>query len=268
MSATARPAPPADRAAAFPGGQSGRARRRPCPGDVSQGHPSPPGHTQGLQARPSCHPPLADPTLSMHPASDSPRRDSILRQCPARPPGARRDSCHWLFRLRLIVWHHLLARILPMHTAALHRCLLACLALVSLGLASCATPLSKTECMAMDWRTIGYEDGAAGHPGSRISVHRRACGEHGVAPDFDAYQAGRSEGLVEFCTAANGYRIGVAGGEYADVCPVDREDDFLRAFSEGRELYALRERVRSSDSQLGARRRELERLEKAVTKNA
>ena len=60
----------------------------------------------------------------------------------------------------------------------------------------------------------------------------------------------------------------MAGGEYADVCPVDREEDFLRAFSEGRELHGLRERVRSTDSQLGARRRELERLEKAVTKNA
>src|SRR5690606_17522940 len=155
-----------------------------------------------------------------------------------------------------------------MYIAAFHRCLLVCLALTCLGLASCATPLSKTECMAMDWRTIGYEDGAAGQPGSRISVHRRACGEHGVAPDFDAYQAGRIEGLGEFCTAANGYRTGLAGGEYTGVCPIEREEDFLRAFSEGRELYVLRDRVRSTDSQLGARRRELERLEKAVTRNA
>jgi hypothetical protein len=155
-----------------------------------------------------------------------------------------------------------------MQSATLHRCLFACLALACLGLGSCATPLSKNECMAMDWRTIGYEDGAAGYPASRIGVHRRACGEHGVAPDFDAYQAGRAEGLLEFCTAANGYRIGAAGREYAGVCPVEREGDFLRAFSEGHESYVMRSRVNATSSQLAAKRRELERLEKAVVHNA
>jgi hypothetical protein len=154
-----------------------------------------------------------------------------------------------------------------MHSAALPRYLIACLALACLGLGSCTT-LSKSECMASDWRTIGYEDGAAGHAASRIGVHRKACAEHGVAPDFDAYQAGRTEGLVEFCTAANGYRIGAAGGQYAGVCPIEREGDFLRAFSEGHEAYELRSRVNTTSSQLGAKRRELERLEKEVTRNA
>jgi hypothetical protein len=122
--------------------------------------------------------------------------------------------------------------------------------------------------MAMDWRTVGYEDGAAGYPGSRIGVHRRACGEHGVTPDFDAYQAGRAEGLMEYCTAANGYRIGAAGGRYEGVCPIEREGEFVRAFSEGHELHVLRSRVAATSSQLGARRRELERLEKSVLTNA
>lgn len=155
-----------------------------------------------------------------------------------------------------------------MPSATLHRCLIAGLALACLGLASCATSLSKNECQAMDWRTMGYEDGAAGYPGSRIGVHRRACGEHGVAPDFDAYQAGREEGLREFCTAANGYRVGATGAQYVGVCPIEREEDFLRAFSEGHRLYVLRGHVASTGSQLGAKRRELERLEKGVTQNA
>lgn len=155
-----------------------------------------------------------------------------------------------------------------MHSATLHRYLYAGLALACLGLGSCTTTLSKNECMAMDWRTLGFEDGARGHPASRIGVHRKACGEHGVAADFDAYQAGRSEGLLEFCTAANGYRIGAAGGQYAGVCPVEREGEFLRAFSEGHEAYVLRSRVNSTSSQLSAQRRELERLEKAMVKSS
>lgn len=155
-----------------------------------------------------------------------------------------------------------------MQSSALHRCLIAGLALACLGLGSCTTTLSKNECMALDWRTIGYEDGAAGHPASRIGVHRRACGEHGVAPDFDAYQAGRTEGLVEFCTPANAYRVGAAGAEYAGVCPVEREGEFLRAYSEGHEAYVLRSRVSSTRSQLAARRRDLERFEKAMAASA
>lgn len=155
-----------------------------------------------------------------------------------------------------------------MHSSALHRCLLAGLALACLGLGSCATTLSKNECMAMDWRTMGYEDGAAGHPASRIGVHRRACGEHGVAPDFDEYQAGRAEGLVEFCTPANAYRVGASGAQYAGVCPVEREGDFLRAYSEGQEAYVLRSRVSSTRSQLAAKQRDLERLEKAMATSA
>jgi hypothetical protein len=155
-----------------------------------------------------------------------------------------------------------------MQNAALHRWLMAGLVVACLGLGSCASSPSLTECMAMDWRTIGYEDGAAGHPGSRIGAHRKACGEHGVAPDFDAYQAGRAEGLEEFCTATNGYRIGAAGGQYAGVCPVEREENFLQAFSEGHEAYVLRSRVAATSSQLAAKRRELERLEKGVVQNA
>ena len=155
-----------------------------------------------------------------------------------------------------------------MQSAELRRYLMAGLALASLGLASCATKLSRNECQSMDWRIVGYEDGAAGYPGSQIGTHRKACGEYGVTPDFDAYQAGRAEGLREFCTAANGYRIGAAGGQYAAACPVEREENFLRAFSEGHELYVLRSRVDSTGNQLSGKRRELERLQTGVTENA
>jgi hypothetical protein len=155
-----------------------------------------------------------------------------------------------------------------MQNATLRRSIMAGLALTSLGLGSCATTLSKTECQSTDWRIVGYEDGAAGHPGSQIGAHRKACAEHGVSPDFEAYQAGRAEGLKEFCTAANGYRIGVNGGQYSGSCPAEHEDSFLRAFSQGQELHSLRSRVNATDYQLGAKRRELERLQNGVTENA
>ena len=35
-------------------------------------------------------------------------------------------------------------------------------------LAACSATMSKDECRAVDWRTVGYEDGVAGHSGERI----------------------------------------------------------------------------------------------------
>lgn len=150
---------------------------------------------------------------------------------------------------------------------AFHRCIGAGLLLGVLALSGCAT-MNKEECQALDWRTLGYEDGTRGHPASRISQHRQACDDYGVTPDLDAYQKGRTQGLKEYCTPANGYRTGVQGGSYGAVCPVELEHTFLNAYQSGRYLYDLRRAVSGTESQLAARRAELERLQRGITANA
>ncbi|HNR23202.1 MAG TPA: DUF2799 domain-containing protein [Steroidobacteraceae bacterium] len=72
--------------------------------------------------------------------------------------------------------------------------------------------MSGNECRTVDWRTIGYEDGVAGHSGDRVAQHRRACAKHGVTPDLAQYQDGRSEGLREYCQPSNGFRVGAGRG--------------------------------------------------------
>jgi hypothetical protein len=68
-------------------------------------------------------------------------------------------------------------------------------------LGACAAKMSKDECRTVDWRTVGYEDGVAGQPGNRIGEHRRACAEHGVTPDLNAYLAGRDRGPARILPA-------------------------------------------------------------------
>jgi uncharacterized small protein (DUF1192 family) len=150
-----------------------------------------------------------------------------------------------------------------MQPAASIRLILAALTLVALSATGCSS-MSKTECLAMDWRTIGYEDGVAGYPGNRIAKHRKACAKHGVRSDLSLYQEGRAEGLQEYCQPANGYRLGVRGGSYGGVCPVELEDRFLPAFEAGHQLYSLRARVSNAESQLDAKRRELDRAKHGV----
>lgn len=129
-----------------------------------------------------------------------------------------------------------------------------------IGLSGCAS-MSAEECAISDWRTIGFEDGSMGYTSARIGEHRKACAKHGVAPDFDAYQAGRSEGLRQFCQPSRGFNLGASGGRYNGVCPGDLEPDFVDAFNSGHRLHSLRSNVNSATYQINAKRAELERNE-------
>jgi Protein of unknown function (DUF2799) len=128
--------------------------------------------------------------------------------------------------------------------------------------------MSKDECLAVDWREIGYEDGVAGYPGDHIAQHRKACAKYGVRADLGLYQQGRAQGLREFCQPANGYHIGVRGGGYAGVCPAELEQSFLAAFDSGHELYVLTARVSGAEAELESKRRELARIEHGILESS
>jgi hypothetical protein len=137
------------------------------------------------------------------------------------------------------------------------------LALVALALSACST-MSKNECLTIDWRTIGYEDGVAGYSGDRIGEHRKACAKYGVRTDLSAYQAGREEGLREFCKPDNAFLFGTRGGSYGGVCPADMDDAFRDAYDIGHQLYVLQARLSDADNELGNKRRELNHVEDAM----
>jgi hypothetical protein len=134
-------------------------------------------------------------------------------------------------------------------------------------MAGCAG-MSKDECLAVDWRTIGYEDGVEGRPGDHIAEHRKACAKYGVRADLDQYQQGRSQGLREFCQPVNGYRLGVRGGNYYGVCPVELERPFLGAFDAGHQLHVLTARVSNAEAELSNKRRELAGVEHGILENS
>src|SRR5215831_6083200 len=119
--------------------------------------------------------------------------------------------------------------------ATLRRSLYATAIFIALAMSGCST-MNKDECLAVDWRTVGYEDGVAGYSGDRIAQHRKACAKYGVQTDLDQYQAGRARGLQEYCKPANGYRLGSRGGSYGGVCPAEMEDGFVHAFEVGHQL--------------------------------
>lgn len=140
-------------------------------------------------------------------------------------------------------------------------------AVLLLVLNGCAT-MDREECLTVDWRTVGFEDGAAGYSGDRIGQHRKACAEHGVTPDLTAYQQGRAEGLREYCVPATGFRLGSQGGSYSGICPADLDPAFADAYHSGRQLHALESRLSDVSYQLDSRRRDLRAAESDIVKRS
>jgi hypothetical protein len=137
---------------------------------------------------------------------------------------------------------------------------------IGLSLAGCGgTKMDESECRLADWRAVGYEDGAAGRPTETFARHRRSCAEHGVAPDFQAWQAGRTAGLAEYCSASRGFQEGSRGGVYQGVCPADAEPGFLAGYRDGRELYDLEWRVRHADERIAADEARMRQIELDLT---
>lgn len=133
--------------------------------------------------------------------------------------------------------------------------LLAALALPLL--AGCAT-LSEQECLTADWRAIGFEDGAAGRSADHIANHRRACAEVGVAPDLQAWLAGREQGLRRYCTPANAYRTGRAGRALSPVCP---DPGALRpAYRKGQRYWQTSQDIAGAEAEIREIRSDLSDL--------
>jgi hypothetical protein len=131
------------------------------------------------------------------------------------------------------------------------------------GLSGCAT-MSADECTMSDWHTIGFEDGSKGYTADRLGNHRKACAKHGVAPDFEQYQAGRDQGLRQFCQPSRGFSVGANGGRYNGVCPADMEMGFVDAYNSGHQLYTLRSAVSSATYQISAKKAEIKNIEEHV----
>lgn len=133
-------------------------------------------------------------------------------------------------------------------------------AVAALAISGCSS-MSETECLATDWRMVGYEDGVAGYSGNRVGQHRKACGKHGVTPDLAQYQSGREHGLKEFCKPMNGFRIGARGNGYNGVCPAELDGEFTDAYQSGRQLFTLRSRVGNASEEIDSMRAESDRID-------
>jgi hypothetical protein len=113
----------------------------------------------------------------------------------------------------------------------------ACVLVAPLLLAACATipPEQRAaNCRATDWHQFGYNDGILGVRATDRNDLFVDCAQVGAPANVNGYQAGRAEGLKQYCTVQTGYNVGYSGRPYFGVCPPELEPGFLQGFNRGR----------------------------------
>ncbi|MFS2176709.1 gas vesicle protein [Rhizobium pisi] len=114
---------------------------------------------------------------------------------------------------------------------------------ISLFLTSCYT-ISKKECLAGDWKGIGFTDGFNGYqPQARFEGHIKSCKRVKVVPNLTLWNQGYKKGLLRYCTGWSGLWEGQHGYSYNGLCPPKTEAEFLRGHEVGYRQYSLKSKL-------------------------
>ena len=129
--------------------------------------------------------------------------------------------------------------------------------MVALALAGCSA-MSPQECRTADWREQGMRDAMQGQARSHFDDIREACAEAGVVPSQNLYFTGYANGLLQFCTPANGAQWGRQGKSYNNTCPPQLETAFLSRYGDGRRAWDAAQTLQRLRNQQQQKQRDLD----------
>ena len=132
-------------------------------------------------------------------------------------------------------------------------------------LSACGT-VSKAECQAGDWYSIGLNDGRNGAAPALFDQHAESCRRYNLPADRTGWEEGRLEGLKSYCTPVSGYATGVAGRTYENVCTGRAAEDFLTGYGIGREVGRARSAVSRLESEQRRIDNEISRVESDISR--
>ena len=118
---------------------------------------------------------------------------------------------------------------------------------------------SPAPCQTSDWYAMGYQDAVTG----------RVAGPHSCADGvtdaaLDEYGLGRQAGLLEYCQAENGLRLGNEGQEYQGVCDGATEAEFLRAYRQGKAMHDVKAQIQRLGAILGVTQSERDSIGRRI----
>jgi hypothetical protein len=121
------------------------------------------------------------------------------------------------------------------------------------------TTMDVSQCRSVEWFKVGLIDGRRGLPADYLQQHQKACEASGREVAAQEYEAGRQQGLLEYCTPGEAYRAGSEGKSYRGVCSQEVEKEFLTQFAAGRQTWQLKQERAELREEQKRRREEIEK---------
>jgi len=115
------------------------------------------------------------------------------------------------------------------------------IAAVMLLFAGCAG-VSKEDCQLTDWYETGRMDGRQGRPRTAFQGRAKACLEHGISADRQAYYQGHDQGLQYYCTEQKGFELGQQGLAFNPVCPLQLEPYIRAGYNKGIQSFCTEQK--------------------------
>lgn len=118
------------------------------------------------------------------------------------------------------------------------------IATIALVLSGCATTqgITPQQCQSSNWQNVGYADGLQGRSGAYFGQYTNSCASIvGAMPNRVLWEQGRQQGLKNYCTELNAYKLGREGYDWQPVCPLEGIEKLEEAYSQGR-YYYIRQR--------------------------
>lgn len=103
-----------------------------------------------------------------------------------------------------------------------------------ISLASC-TNTQLQICDSMDWRKEGEIAALKGFKQKpHFSNLKNKCLKYKTPIEEQNFKEGYARGLAQFCTTTSGFDFGFLGKDNPEVCPIERQSNFLKGYYKGR----------------------------------
>jgi len=110
------------------------------------------------------------------------------------------------------------------------------------GLAAGCSTISKDNCIAGSWESLGYEDGRGGESRGQFNKIAKTCAKYGISANATAYRAGYDTGLAQYCSYDKGYDHGTSGSKIKTECREINSTPYLDGYNQGLPLYCSYDR--------------------------
>lgn len=135
-----------------------------------------------------------------------------------------------------------------------------------LSFTGCSSPLVvlQPNCSEMNWFEKGRQDGLQGQPSNNWIMYSKDC-EKMQQAEIQSYLDGWNHGLSLFCTEKHGYIMAKTGTTYRKTCPDKYEQEFLKGYQQGLQIYMIEKETTQITAQLEDMRTQLKSKETSLT---